>query len=449
MLSQSVSLAVCRRPVPLWAGVRLGALLLVLIGLALIKPVFAAEAALRATQPVGDVTLVIGNVQVQRGEQMLAVTRGTALQVGDSIQTQTNGHAHIRFVDGALVSVRPSSTMRIVEYQFDAANPAASVVRFQLDQGVVRAISGRAAEAAKDKFRLNTPLAAIGVRGTDFVVESTQNRVNAVVNQGTIVLAPFDAQCRADALGPCASQAARELTAALRGMALTYSGSMASPQLLPMGQLKGSGLPSAIQTPLSEQNESSKSQQTQVDSKGAARADQIVRSFVSNPDTLVWGRWGSVRDQDSLTIAFRSALEGRAVTVGDGYYFLFRREEGVANLLSLDQGSVNFGLQASHATFQDASNDQRQAAVAVGTLGINFSTREFNTNLKLQSSSAADQTLQASGKLDAASGIFISTNNPQTGRVAGALSLDTRQAGYFFNLPVGNGSYRGATLWGR
>lgn len=400
-----------------------------------------------AKSPVGDVTLVIGAVQVHRGEQQLSLSRGSQLLVGDSIQTQANGHVHLRFVDGALVSVRPASSLKIVEYRFDKSNPSASVVRFQLDQGVVRAISGQAAEAAKDKFRLNTPLAAIGVKGTDFVVESGKGRVNAIVNQGAIVLAPIDGQCRADGLGPCASIAARELSAALRGMALTYSASMANPQLLPMGQLKGSELPSVPLTPLGDAAAASagKAQQAQVDSKAVGSTDQILRK-ASPEGTMVWGRWGQAKDQDALTVAFRDAMQSRAVTVGDGYYFLFRREAGVLNMLPYDQGAVNFTLQSSHASFLDAGNESHAATVTGGTLGLNFSTRDFTTALQLKSSAGADGALQAAGKVSAG-GVFLSGSG--SGSVAGAVSLDTRQAGYIFSLPGAAGSYRGATLWGR
>ena len=400
-----------------------------------------------AKPPVGDVTLVIGSVQVLRGEQQLPLARGSQLLVGDSISTQANGHAHLRFVDGALVSVRPASTLKIVEYRFDRNNPSASVVRFQLDQGVVRAISGQAAESAKDKFRLNTPLAAIGVKGTDFVVESAKGRVNAIVNQGSIVLAPIDGQCRADGMGPCSSAAARELSAALRGMALTYSTSMANPQLLPMGQLRGSELPAVPLAPLSDATSvnSGKTQQVQVDSKSVGSTDQILRK-VSPETSMVWGRWGQAREQDALTIAFRDAMQSRAVTVGDGYYFLFRRESDVVNLLAYNQGLVNFSLQSSHANFVDAGNELRAANIAGGSLGINFSSNDFVTSLQLKSPAAADVSLQSSGKVNA-SGVFLS--NAGAGSVAGALSLDTRQAGYLFSVPSSGGTYRGATLWGR
>lgn len=417
------------------------------LALALPCLVWAQSDAVSLKEPVGDVTLVIGSVHVQRGEQQLTLSRGSSLLVGDSIQTQANGHAHLRFVDGALVSVRPASSLKIVEYRFDKANPSASVVRFQLDQGIVRAISGQAAESAKDKFRLNTPLAAIGVKGTDFVVEAGKGRVNAIVNQGAIVLAPIDGQCRADGLGPCSSMAARELSAALRGMALTYSASMANPQLLPMGQLKGSELPVVPLVPFTDASggSSGKAQQAQVDSQGGGSTDQLLRK-ASPEGTLLWGRWGEARERDVLTVAFRDAMESRAVTVGDGYYFLFRREAGVVNLLPYDQGTVNFGLQSGHASFLDAGNVAHAAEIAGGTLGVNFSSKEFTTSLQLKSPVAVDQTLQASGKVDAG-GIFLSKQG--SGSVAGALSLDTRQAGYLFSQPSFGGAFRGATTWGR
>ena len=50
----------------------------------------------------------------------------------------------------------------------DEANPSDSQVKLNLIEGTARAVSGEAAKAAKERFRLNTPIAAIGVRGTDY-----------------------------------------------------------------------------------------------------------------------------------------------------------------------------------------------------------------------------------------------------------------------------------------
>lgn len=418
---------------------------------------------------VGSVTFVIGRANVQRSGELLPLISGSELKVGDQLVTPANGHVHVRFIDGALVSLRPASILRINEYRFDAQNPTASSVKFELEQGVVRAISGQAAEAAKDKFRLNTPLAAIGVKGTDFVVEANKSRVNAIVNQGAIVLAPFDAQCRMDALGPCATRFSKELSAASKGMAISYSLSMPSPQLLPTGQLKGSELLNLV-TPLgatsgagvSPENANNRVQQNQVDAKAYAGLGEILVNS-STQDSLTWGRWGSQNVQDNLTVPFINALQGKSVTVGDGYYFLFRDESNVPNLLSIQQGSANFSLMNSNAYFLDTGNNVSAASVNSGQLGINFSNQTFSTSLSLStvaSSSGASsyptvsQTLQSSGKINLNSGIFLSTPaagalTSSTPSVAGAVSLDTKQAGYLFTLPSAAGQFRGATLWGR
>ena len=60
------------------------------------------------------------------------------------------------------------------------------------------------------------------------------------------------------------------------------------------------------------------------------------------------------------------------------------------------------------------------------------------------------------GTLNAGTGIFLSSapsgsiaSGGTSPSLAGAVGLDARQAGYFFKLPAGAGSFSGATLWGR
>ncbi|MFY8192307.1 MAG: FecR family protein, partial [Limnohabitans sp.] len=117
----------------------------------------------QVSQVVGEVTLTIGKSNIERANNLAEPQKGGSVQEGDVIRTADNGHVHIRFIDGARVSVRPNSVFRIHEFKYSPADPAASVVRLSLDSGEARSISGAAAQAAKDRFRLNTPLVAIGV----------------------------------------------------------------------------------------------------------------------------------------------------------------------------------------------------------------------------------------------------------------------------------------------
>lgn len=399
-----------------------------------------AEAqTLAAPSAVGEITLVIGQSEVERETpQTLQAKKGDAILQGDVIKTSSSGHVHVRFVDGALVSVRPNSVFTIHEFKYDAANPSASVVRLSLGKGEVRSISGAAAQAAKERFRLNTPLVAIGVKGTDFVTQTGQETTRVFVNQGAIVMAPFDQSCRAEALGVCSGSRARELTADMTGMALVYRNGAADPSL----QLAPTQKDASKLQPLSGQLKDG-ADRVSASSKESQRPEDMV----GNNSRLVWGRWSqSPLPGDGMTIGFREALADNEVTVGDGYHFLFR-SSSASNLLPSLNNQVDFKLGASSAQYRQPSGDITAATVNSGKLGIDFAQRTYATQLQVSADGIATQNLQFSGTVDANTGIFLGTNGQNS--LSGALSLNARQAGYLFRAPVGNGSLSGATLWGR
>lgn len=172
----------------------------------------AAWAAVPQIQRAGEVTFVIGDVRITDGPDAGgALRRGSAVLPGQQIETSDNGQLHIRFVDGAAVAVRPMTRLRIEDYSYSPQDPSQNRIRFFLDQGALRSITGKAGEAARDRFRINTPVAAIGIRGTDFNVQTTQALTRASLFEGAIVVAPLSDQCSAAALGPCLGTSAREL----------------------------------------------------------------------------------------------------------------------------------------------------------------------------------------------------------------------------------------------
>jgi len=410
------------------------------LALAMVWCVCAWAQAMPQAAAVGEITLVIGQSDVEREAQpAVQAKKGGAILEGDVIKTSASGHVHIRFVDGALVSVRPNSVFTIHEFKYKATDPAASVVRLSLGKGEVRSISGAAAQAAKDRFRLNTPLVAIGVKGTDFVTQTGLEATRVTVNQGAIVMAPFDQSCRADALGVCSGSRARELTAEMTGMALVYRNGAADPgfQLAPGQKDAGKLQPQSGQLKDGADRVSSSS-------KEGVRPEDVV-----TPSRLVWGRWSQAPlPGDNLTTGFRGALSGNEVTVGDGYYFLFRNP-GSPNLLPSMNNQVDFKLGASSAQYRQPSNEVTAATVDSGKLSIDFAQRSYATQLQVSADGIPTQSLQFSGKVDPNTGIFLGTGANGQGSLSGALTLNGRQAGYLFRAPVNNGSLSGATLWGR
>ncbi len=397
-----------------------------------------------ASQVVGEVTLTIGKSKIERSTQEAEPQKGGSVQEGDVIRTTDNGHVHIRFIDGARVSVRPNSVFRIHEFKYSPADPSASVVRLSLDSGEARSISGAAAQAAKERFRLNTPLVAIGVKGTDFVTQVSKDVIRVTVNQGAIVMAPFDSGCKADTLGVCTTARAKELTAEMLGQALVYRLGSTDPSFQNVskpGQADNSKL---LQLDRQVRDASDKPLASDTEAKNPLNA-------IGN-NRLIWGRWA--RDpiaNDSLTVPFLDAMRGNEVTVGDGYYFLFREPSNI-NVLPTLTTKTDFGLKSSSAYYRNAANEMVPATVSNGSLSIDFGAKTFATQLGLSAEGAGLQSFSQSGNINAANGIFLGRSGPEaspTSSLAGAISLDARQAGYLFKTQVGRGTFVGATLWGR
>lgn len=177
----------------------------------------------------GKIVYVTGSVQVA---QQPAALDG-AVQEGDMLTTGADGYLYIKTVDNGLFILRPSSQARIVAYYIDAKQPNNNRIKLELLNGVARSRSGDAVKQARQNFRFNTPVAAIGVRGTDFTVFTDHETTRVTVNSGGIALSGFGGACSPEGLGPCEGLSTRDLFAAQKGNLLQIRRGQAAPQLLP------------------------------------------------------------------------------------------------------------------------------------------------------------------------------------------------------------------------
>lgn len=443
---------------------------------------------------VGKVTLALGKALIVDPAGLSQTVRtGSKIHAGDRIETAEGGHVHIRFVDGALVSVRPTSRLVVEDYQFDAQHVERSLVRFRLDHGVARAISGAAAEGARERFRLNTPLVAIGVRGTDFVVRTDAAQTLASVNQGAIVVAPFGAECQAQATGPCGTGSAKLLSASMGPMLVEYRDQFAQPEIRPVNGLAGNGGVALASSGSASGNggsgnaasSSSSSSTTTVASrssesltlqshKSVGVSDESVSAVlvqgavhlageeIKKPTKpvepgggivtpvpaaqLAWGRWSWAASQPGdVALSNAEAREGRSITVRNDDFILFRNET-TASLLGPQLGTLGFSLQQSQAQFIAANGSRQAASVLGGSLSLDFAARQFNTLLQLTSGATGAVGLQAAGEITQ-QGYFYSHITGQS--VTGAVALDAKSAGYSFEKSTAGGTLSGITLWGR
>ncbi|MBY0445349.1 MAG: FecR family protein, partial [Burkholderiales bacterium] len=99
-----------------------------------------------------------------------------------------------------------------------------------LKSGLMRSVTGQDVQKEKDKYRLNTPVAAIGLRGTDFVVFADEHATQVAVKKGGVVMEPFSAACSVEQGGPCQGINSRELFASTAHMLEVMRGQKAAIQ---------------------------------------------------------------------------------------------------------------------------------------------------------------------------------------------------------------------------
>lgn len=130
--------------------------------LALISAAFGGNAAASA----GRIDFSIGGVVATRaGGQQRPLVKGDELESGDTVHTN-NGRAQIRFPDGAYVSLQPNTVFGVKEYNYDGKPDGSERGFFSLLKGAMRAVTGLIGRVHRNAFKIATPTATVGIRGT-------------------------------------------------------------------------------------------------------------------------------------------------------------------------------------------------------------------------------------------------------------------------------------------
>jgi len=160
----------------------------------------ALLAALPATgwgaPPAGVLELVQGPVRIigADGRARPAETGATVAE-GETLVTGPAGEAQLRMADSAYLALRPDSRLTLARYQ--ARGDADDTALLRLVRGTLRSITGWIGRYNTGRYRIVTPTATLGVRGTDhepLVVLPEEAEAGWAagtydkVNEGTVIL---------------------------------------------------------------------------------------------------------------------------------------------------------------------------------------------------------------------------------------------------------------------
>jgi hypothetical protein len=405
----------------------------------------------------GSVSFVVGDVSAADGSKTRAIVRGDSVYAGETLVTGANGHIHLKMADGAFVSVRPQSRFRIEEYHYDPAVPANNRIKFLLEQGVARSITGRAGEAARENYRLNTPLAAIGIRGTDFVVQATHDITRVTVQSGAVVMSPLSGDCIASAFGPCKSASARVLTAAMQNAYLELRNRNEAPLLVPAEKALES--PNLVAPPRPEEpHASGDNKQGKTGATTNSALSDVTAGNIKNkvdaaaaaalppaPVKYWWGRYSNYVTPGAPGSIGAVMAPDREISVGNEVFGLLRESSDVASLPST--GVAKFQLVDSEAYFMKDFKTLAPGQVSGASLTVDFNTRRYDTALTVNGNGYAPVAVHSSGQVTGQAEFKADANASGT-TVLGSLSRYGDQAGYLFQRNLSGGlSVVGATRW--
>ena len=93
------------------------------------------------------------------------ISAGQKIYAGQTINTAADGEVHLVTEDGGIIALRPDTTFRVDEYQ--AEGGSGDRIFMSLLRGAMRSITGWIGKHNTSAYRISTPNATLGIRGTD------------------------------------------------------------------------------------------------------------------------------------------------------------------------------------------------------------------------------------------------------------------------------------------
>jgi len=123
---------------------------------------------LPAFAAIGTIDSLEGEVHIVSATTDRAAQTGMELNEGDTIKTGDNAWALLAMTDGASLTLRQNSQVQLTKYRYNPdGNAADNSSVLNLLKGAFRSITGYIGRTNRAGYRIQTPTATIGIRGTD------------------------------------------------------------------------------------------------------------------------------------------------------------------------------------------------------------------------------------------------------------------------------------------
>ena len=137
-------------------------------------------------QSIGTVTVLHGQATADGAEGSRTLAQGDSVYQGETISTGHGSALEIHFLDKTVLSQGADSKISLDEYTYDPN--AGGSLAFKMAQGTFRTVTGQIADKNPEAFKLKSPLATIGIRGTEIGTVISFNDQGVPVEQHAVLV---------------------------------------------------------------------------------------------------------------------------------------------------------------------------------------------------------------------------------------------------------------------
>lgn len=397
--------------------------------------ILLAESSIGLAQSAGTILFKSGNAVVTRADLSThPIQQHDDVLNGDTIDTK-NGRVQIGFVDGGKVSLQPDTIYKIKQYSFSGQEDGSEYALTELIKGGLRTISGLIGHKNRDRYQLATPVATIGIRGTEFTVIYVANKLIMTTNQGSVDV--------------CNSGGCRN---AVAGQSITTSSTSEPPRFT--NEIANiSAAPPSLTKPVFVQAENIGENGISlvvVDSVTQTSLNSIVGSGNTNSDVV------TPIDPGQATAELQTDMLLNGVGLSNAYFNYVLTdgafESNTNNNLSRYQ-TEDIDLQLISANLDDFYND---AFVTMGRVKGRINNQNFDSLNYIAGTATQPANLLQLANLNSAlqynviastapvlsnlaRTLAVGTPNTVTGNLS--INFATLALRYGFNIPIGNLTY--------
>src|ERR1700757_3412964 len=151
----------------------------------------AAQLAFASETRVGEAVVIQNDVVRVAAEKTSPVNVGDSMLRDEVVRTGNDSAARFVMADSTNLSIGPSATIKLDRTVFNDEHSYRDIA-IQLTTGAFRFVTGHSEKTA---YRITTPLATIGVRGTILDILSQRGRTTVVLQEGASRVCTLGFQC--------------------------------------------------------------------------------------------------------------------------------------------------------------------------------------------------------------------------------------------------------------